>query len=67
MEEDKRYFLGSDNSGHNYLVLVEKRKEWFEWLDIPEDDERSWKVPEYAKILGISLAYVTFTNPIVEK
>lgn len=57
---DERYFLGHDNSGHDYVVPVSRRDEWFRWLEIPEDDERSWEVPEYAKRIDGRL---TFTDP----
>lgn len=55
-----RYFLAHDNSGHDYVVPVERKEEWFAWLEIPEDDERSWDVPEYARQVDGRL---TFTDP----
>lgn len=55
-----RYFLAGDNSGHEYVVPVGRKEEWFAWLEIPEDDERSWDVPEYAKQVDGGL---TFTDP----
>lgn len=55
-----RYFLAGDNSGHDYVVPVEHKEEWFAWLEIPEDDERSWDVPEFATQVDGGL---TFTDP----
>lgn len=40
------YFLSSDNSGHWVLVPQPIRNWWFKFLEIPEDDERSWILPE---------------------
>jgi hypothetical protein len=55
-----RYFIGHDNSGHEYAVPVEKRAEWDAWSCLPDADERGWEVPEYAK--GID-GFFTFTDP----
>mgnify|MGYP001575995552 FL=1 len=55
-----RYFIGSDNSGHKYAVSVLRRKEWDDWCDIQEGDERSWKVPDYADRIEGNF---TFTDP----
>lgn len=57
----ERYFIGGDNSGHEYLVPVSKAKEWGEWTLIPEDDERSWDEPDYAE--RIDGGTLTFENP----
>jgi hypothetical protein len=59
-----RYFLGYDCSGHEYAVPVEHRAEWFAWLEIPEDDERSWSVPDYATALD---GCFTFADPRCEQ
>lgn len=56
-----RYFVGRDSSGHRYLVPFDRRREWMLWADLPEDDERSWNVPEYANRLDGGV--LTFTNP----
>jgi len=42
------FFIGTDCSGHEYIVPFAKYDEWNEWVDIPEDDERSWEEPSYA-------------------
>ena len=44
-----RYFLSSDNSGHNYIVPSKFKKEWNEWLELDEDDEMAWDAPEFAE------------------
>lgn len=58
----ERYFIGHDNSGHQYIVPVSKRDEWFAWADLPDDDERGWEEPPYATRIGGGL---TFTDPRV--
>jgi len=37
-----KYFIGKDSSCHNYLVPVSMRVSWEKWLELDEDDERSW-------------------------
>jgi len=59
----ERFFIGHDNSGHEYIVPVAKRAEWYAWTDLPEDDERSWDEPEFAIRINGSL---TFAAPEVE-
>lgn len=59
----ERHILTMDNDGHWYVIPVAKQPEWGAWLDIPEDDERAWEPPEFAKQVGGSPCLVTFTNP----
>lgn len=56
----QRYKLVSDQSCHDYVIPVEKSKEWYDFLELPEDDPKSWDVPEWAKMIGGGL---TFTDP----
>lgn len=56
----ERYFLGSDNSGHWYVVPVSKTDEWDMWNNLDEDDEAAWEAPEWAKRVGGSPTLVTF-------
>lgn len=42
------FFLGSDESGQDYIVPCEKRAEFNEWTQLPEDDERGCEGPDYA-------------------
>lgn len=56
------YILQSDNSGHHYVIPKAREAEWDTWLSIPEDDERSWDVPEYAEEIGGSPTLVSFES-----
>jgi hypothetical protein len=58
-----RFFLDQDSSCHWYLIPEARRREWEEWADLPEDDERSWREPEWARALGGGVQSVTFTDP----
>ncbi|HEY3495958.1 MAG TPA: hypothetical protein VGK73_14770 [Polyangiaceae bacterium] len=57
------FFLAQDNSCHWYCVPTSKREEWEAWCDIPEDDERSWNEPDYARRLDGGPEQVEFQNP----
>ena len=59
----ERYFIGSDNSGHEYFVPVSRREEFDEWAQLPEDDEAGWETPEYATRID---GRFTFTDPRCE-
>jgi hypothetical protein len=59
----KKFFLCQDDDGHWYLVDNAIRDQWFAWLDIPGDDERSWKVPAGAERLDGAPNMIVFTNP----
>jgi hypothetical protein len=59
----ERYFVGSDNSGHEYYVPISKRDDFQAWAELPEDDEAGWEVPEYAKRID---GRFTFTDPRCE-
>lgn len=56
-----RFFLACDGSGHEYIVPDERREEWGAWANLPEDDERSWEVPEWA--IRVNRSGWTFTDP----
>ena len=47
-----KYFLSQDNDCHWYIVLNENRKEWCEWVELDEDDEKSWDVPNFAQAIN---------------
>lgn len=57
-----RFFLDQDSSCHWYLIPLEKAGEWSEFMDIPDDDERSWQVPEWAKMID-GYSSITFADP----
>lgn len=65
-EADVRYFLDRDGTGSWYLVRDDKQAEWFAWLQIPDDDQRGWEPPEFAKRIGGFLPAVTFSAPEIE-
>jgi hypothetical protein len=58
-----RFYLGTDNDGHWFVIPADKRDEWSEWLDIDSDDERAWDAPDFARDLGGNPSCVTFENP----
>lgn len=60
MSEPRRYFHDHDNSGHEYAVPVGMRVEWSAWLDLDEDDEASWDVPD--GVIRLDGTF-TFTDP----
>lgn len=43
------YTEAHDNDGHRYQIPNSKTEEWKEFCEIPEEDERSWEVPEWAE------------------
>jgi len=55
-----RYCIGRDNSGHTYIVPVDRSAEWAAWLEIDEGDERAWEPPEFARIFE---GLLTFADP----
>lgn len=63
-EGPQRFFLDQDNDCHWYLIPACNRKDWDDFLDIPEDDERSWEVPGFANPLGRGVNAITFQNPL---
>lgn len=58
--ESPRYEIVSDNSGHEYYIPVDRYNDWANFMEIDEDDDRSWRVPYFAiRIDG----RFTFTDP----
>lgn len=60
----KRYFFAQDDSCHWYLVPADRRAEWTELANLPEEDERAWDAPEWAERLNGGPGSYTFTDPI---
>ena len=56
-----KYFLSSDDSGHQYAIPVKDSEEWEYWLDLPSDDPMSWDAPDFAIPVEGTL---TFENPL---
>lgn len=44
-----RYIEVFDNDSHRYQIPWSKIEEWHNFVEIPEDDERSWDVPDFAE------------------
>lgn len=42
------YFIDSDDDGHNVIIPMSKEKEWNEWSELDNDDERKWDSPDFA-------------------
>lgn len=60
--KSKRYFLDQDNSGHWHLVEAKYVAGWDQWQSLDENDENSWKCPDFATPLGGS-PRITFSQP----
>ncbi len=58
-----RYFFDTDNDAHTYLVEADHRKEWEEWVNLDQDDERAWEPPSFARPLGMAVSQFTFVDP----
>lgn len=59
----ERFFLGSDDDGHWFLIPADMRDTWMEWRDLDSEDERSWDVPKGAIALNGHPTWVEFENP----
>lgn len=57
----EKYFIGYDQSSHQYLVPLRCKEEWDEWTELDEDDERGWEAPDYA--IEFEGELLTFENP----
>lgn len=62
---EERFVLVGDDDGHWYMIPKDRIGEWWSWVDLPEDDERSWEAPDYALPLNGSPSNVSFTNPVI--
>lgn len=62
--EVERFFLDQDDSSHWYIVPADRRAEWEEWANIPEDDEVGWTEPGFVRRLDGGPNRVTFSAPI---
>lgn len=45
----EEYIVVKDNDTHRYQIPKSKLEDWEEFCEIPEDDERSWDVPDWAE------------------
>jgi len=64
MTPERRFKIVGDNSGHEYYIPVDCSSDWDTFMEIPEDDERSWDVPQYAVRID---GRFTFTDPRCER
>lgn len=62
MADKATYFLSRDQSTHWYVVPMVKEAEWNEWCNLPEDDERAWRAPEFAVPVGGSPSQILFVH-----
>lgn len=60
IEDNEGFFLSMDNDGHWFIIPVERRDEWNDWIDLDQSDEASWDVPEWADDLNGSPSNVIF-------
>jgi hypothetical protein len=67
----ERYFIGTDDSCHTYLVPETKRAEWQKWEEFQSTDstkwsqeecDYAWTTPEYARRID-GWSSLTFTDP----
>ena len=49
LDEAPRYFLDPSNNCHWFVIPCANKKEWNEWLSLPDDDERGWTAPTFAR------------------
>ncbi len=62
MTNQQKYALAQDNDCHWYIIPFEKQKEWYEWVEIDSDDERSWTPPDFSVCID-SPNSIMFENP----
>lgn len=58
--EYEGYYLSQDQDGHWYIIPVEYKDEWGDFLDLDPNDEESWDVPDWAEPIGGSPSLVVF-------
>jgi hypothetical protein len=46
------FFLTTDDSGHWYVVPLDKTKEWQDWVDMDGNIPESWDAPTWAYEVG---------------
>jgi hypothetical protein len=57
---NQKFFMDTYDGDH-YIIPVDRAAEWNEWLEIPDDDERSWQVPDFVYAIGGCPTQVQFT------
>jgi hypothetical protein len=59
----QRFFIGTDQDCHAYIVPADKRTEWEVWNELDQTTSAAWKVPKWAKAIGCHPTRITFTDP----
>ncbi|HCC05018.1 TPA: hypothetical protein DEP58_01770 [Patescibacteria group bacterium] len=49
IKNTEEYISVKDESSHRYQIPRSKKEEWDTFCEIPEDDEASWNVPDWAE------------------
>lgn len=62
IESDDGYFLSQDHDCHWYVIPVQHKSEWFDFLDLDTDDPTAWDVPEWADRVGGSPSLIIFNK-----
>ena len=60
-----RYTEVTDQSSHHYYIPIQNINHWRLWMELDEDDPKSWETPKYA--VRIDGGQLTFENPRIEK
>lgn len=62
----RRWFIGTDQSSHHYLVPCERLSDWDAYVSLPESDESSWTVPDFAIPFDGPINALEFCLPTVD-
>lgn len=66
LEGMDEYIAVKDNDSHRYQILRSKKDEWDAFCEIPEYDERSWDVPEWAERID-GMPVKSFKQTIIDR
>jgi hypothetical protein len=60
-----RFFIAQAHDRTWCRVEEARRKEWNEWMELDDTDEKAWFIPSYAEpIPDMTPSGITFENPI---
>lgn len=63
-DKEARYTIVQDDDGTEFVIPVEKREDWFNWLDLDIDDASRLTLPLYAREMLVETnGMFTFTDP----
>lgn len=61
-----RYFISQDQSEINWFIVpLDRKKEWYEWVNSTEDSEYSRTVPDWVFEVGRLISQIEFENPMI--